>query len=115
MSVLSIMITAWQNKKYLGYDGKYKKSVKKSPVFSVAVKGGRWAYVKRTQTHSPRCLSQTPLVKDREPGNKHDFKIYNIDAVSSGVRINPIDFSARGEGRAGAGGQRVSQGQGLTL
>ena len=61
----------------------------------------------RTQKHSQTCLSEIPHIdsEDREKHNKHDFKIYNADIVSSSTRINPIDFSACGKGRAGNGGQ----------
>lgn len=61
----------------------------------------------RTQKHSQRCFPEIPHIDsgDREQHNKHDFKICNVDILSSGTRINPIDFSACGTGRAGKGGQ----------
>lgn len=54
-----------------------------------------------------KSISEIPHIDsvDREQHNKHDFKIYKADIESSGTRINPIDLSACGKGRAGNGDQ----------
>lgn len=61
----------------------------------------------RTQKQSKRSLSEVLFIssKAKDQHTKHDFKVYNADILSSGMRINPIDFSACRKGKAGNSGQ----------
>lgn len=60
-----------------------------------------------SQAFLEMSISEIPHIdsEDREQRNKHDFKMYNADIESSGTRINAIDSSACGKGRAGNGDQ----------